>query len=55
MIEWKDLEEHLDEVCPLQVVECEFSCEVEYQHQHMQERVGENIKTHLSMHGLPSS
>ena len=52
MIERQDLEEHLDEVCPLQVVECEFSyagCEVECQRQYMQNHVSENVKAHLSM------
>ena len=48
----QDLEEHLDEVCPLQVVECEFSyagCEVECQRQYMQDHVNENVKAHLAI------
>ena len=52
MIERQDLKKHLDEVCPLQVIKCEFSyagCEVEYQRQYMQDHVSENVKTHLSM------
>ena len=52
MIERQDLKKHLDAVCPLQVIKCEFSyagCEVECQRQHMQDHVSENMKTHLSM------
>ena len=51
-IERQYLEEHLDEVCPLQVVECEFSyagCEVECQRQHMQDHMNEKVKAHLSL------
>ena len=52
VIKRQDLEEHLDEECPLQVVECEFShagCEFECQRQYMQDHVSENMKTHLFM------
>ena len=51
-IERQHLEEHLDEMCPLQVVECEFSyagCEVQCQRQHMQDHVNEKVKAHLSL------
>ena len=52
MIERQDLQKYLDEVCPLQVIKCEFSyagCEFECQRQYMQDHVSENVKIHLSM------
>ena len=43
LFERQDLEKHLDEVCPLQMVECEVSYSGYYQYQHMQDHMGENV------------
>ena len=50
-IERQDLEKHF-QVCPRQIIECEFSyvgCELECERQHMQCHVAESMKTHLSI------
>ena len=49
-IQRQHLVEHLHNVCPLEVVECEFSyacCDYQCQRQHMQDHVNENVKAHL--------
>ena len=50
-IERQHLSKHLEEICPLQAIKCEFSyagCEIECQRQHMQTHLEENVKVHLS-------
>ena len=50
-IEQQHLPKHLEETCPLQRIQCEFSyagCEVECQRQHMQTHLDENVKVHLN-------
>ena len=51
VIERQHLPKHLEEACPLQVIQCEFNyagCEVECQRQHMQTHLDENVKVHLN-------
>ena len=50
MIERHDLEEHLNEVCPLEMTMCEFSyagCGDICQRQQMQDHVNNSVKVHL--------
>ena len=50
-IERQHLPKHLEEICPMQVIKCEFSyagCEVECQRQHMQTHLEENVRVHLN-------
>ena len=49
-IKKQSLLQHLNKVCPLQTIKCEFQyagCEVECQRQHMQAHLDENVKLHL--------
>ena len=51
-IERQHLQEHVEEACPLQVIQCEYAyagCKAELKRQLMAAHLDENVKRHLSM------
>ena len=51
-IERQDLQKHLDDSCPLQVIPCRFSyagCEIECQRQEMQGHLDGNMQSHFTL------
>ena len=48
-IERQHLKEHLEQTCPLQVIQCEFGCNAQLQRRQMPAHMKENVETHLSL------